>query len=407
MSKPKAPGEFADLLTAAVYRIKANTGKNLDVIEDELGYALGRQGRSFIAYLRRGNLPAEMGDAEELARALLLRQGLDRASCLRLLHSAGHPNPQAYVNQVLPHPNGPEGSQPAAPAPAHPAREAEVFVAGPPVTQPHQFFGRERELKRSFGWWRHAPMSHVALIGPKRSGRTSLTHYLQRVHAANATLRAGQKGDWLPQATRYRWVRIDFQDARMCRLENLLRHTLAELGLPAPNPCNLDRFMDAATDPGHWQRPAIILMDDIGAGLSAPELDRAFWQSLRSLVNSAAEGNLAFCVTAQREPAQLAAEQAKTSPFFNIFNTLELGPFTEAEARELIASSPLPFDPQDAAWVMEQSGRWPALLQLLCQERLLALEDGDPSDAWQREGLKRIAPFRHLIPPSPKGESLG
>lgn len=389
----RSPAEFADLLTAAVRRIKANTGKNLDVVEDELGYELGREGRSFILYLRRGNVPSETKDVEALARALLRRQGLNREACLRFLRSAGHPDPQAFVNATVPHANGDE---PVAPSPL--SREDEAFVAGPPVTRPHQFFGRERELKRIFGWWKHAPMSHVALIGPKRSGRTSLTHYLQRIHTTSATaLRPNQKSDWLPQARLYRWVRVDFQDARMCKLEGLLRHMLTELGLPIPHPCDLDHFLDTVVDTQHWQRPTIILIDDIDRGLSADELDRAFWQSLRSLVDSAVEGNLAFLVTAQSEPARLAEQQAKTSSFFTIFNTLLLEPLTADEAAELIRHSPLPFAEADAEWIVTHSQRWPALMQILCQERLMALEEGDASDAWQREGLRRIEQFRHLL----------
>jgi hypothetical protein len=37
------------------------------------------------------------------------------------------------------------------------------------------------------------------------------------------------------------------------------------------------------------------------------------------------------------------------------------------------------------------------LLQLLCDARLLALEEGDNSDAWKTEGLERIEPFVELL----------
>ena len=141
----------------------------------------------------------------------------------------------------------------------------------------------------------------------------------------------------------------------------------------------------------------MILMDEVGAGLASPELDEPFWWSLRSLVSHCTGGNLACLLTSHTPPARLAHDCGKPSPFFNIFHTLELGPFTDAEARELIASSPSPFGPADVAWILGQSGRWPCLLQILCQIRLTALEEGRTGDGWREEGLGQIAPFRYLL----------
>jgi hypothetical protein len=80
-----------------------------------------------------------------------------------------------------------------------------------------------------------------------------------------------------------------------------------------------------------------------------------------------------------------------------MFHTLELGPFTEAEARELIASSPQPFPEEDINWIQSQSGRWPFLLQILCQERLMALQQAEVTEDWRESGLRNIAPYRYLL----------
>jgi len=69
--------DFADLLTMAVRKIKAIEGKNLEVIQDELGFALGREGASYINYLRRPNLPSSQVELEALTRALFNRRGLE------------------------------------------------------------------------------------------------------------------------------------------------------------------------------------------------------------------------------------------------------------------------------------------------------------------------------------------
>jgi hypothetical protein len=105
-------------------------------------------------------------------------------------------------------------------------------------------------------------------------------------------------------------------------------------------------------------------MDEIGAGLASPELDQQFWWSLRSLGSNYTNGKLGFVLTAQATPALLAHEYGKPSPFFNIFgHTLKLGPLSEPEARELLASSPRPFTPADVEGV-EQSGCWPYFYRL-------------------------------------------
>ncbi len=95
-------------------------------------------------------------------------------------------------------------------------------------------------------------------------------------------------------------------------------------------------------------------------------------------------------------PSSLVIEKGYFTRFFNIFQLLELGPFSDEAARALIASSPIPFLDADVPWLLEQSGRWPCLLQILCQVRLAALEDGDECD-WKEAGLQQMAPFRYLL----------
>lgn len=271
------------------------------------------------------------------------------------------------------------------------------FIAGPPISQPHHFFGREEELTRIFGWWRTEPLAHVTLIGPRRSGKTSLLRHLQAiVTSPPAALRVKQKQDWLPNPQRYRWVWVDFQDPRMRQRERLLRHLLTGFGLAAPMPCSLETFMDVACAQ-LWREPVIVLMDELGAGLAAPELDQPFWWALRALTQ-ATDGQLAFAIAAHDSPMRLAEDQGKTSPFFNIFTTLAVGPFTQAEALALVMSSPRPFAAQEIEWMLTQSGCWPFLLQICCQERLAGLQRNDPGDQWQAAALRRMEPFRYLHP---------
>lgn len=269
------------------------------------------------------------------------------------------------------------------------------FVIGPPITDPRQFFGREHLLKRIFGVWGSMPLQHIAVVGMKRSGKTSLLHYLRRIiDTPPEQLRVGQKNTWLTPG--YQWVFVDFQDPRMCYQESLLRYLLTALDMPIPEPCDLVSFMEIIER--FLEIPTLILLDEISVGLESPELDEQFWWGLRSLGSNYAGGKIGFLLTAHESPEQLMVDDNRPSPFFNIFgHVLNLGPLTETEALELITSSPYPFAERDVAWILTQSGRWPALLQILCHSRLLALEETASTHDWQHEALQRMAPYRYLL----------
>jgi hypothetical protein len=276
-------------------------------------------------------------------------------------------------------------------SPRHPS----PFIAGPPITHPAQFYGRSREIKRIFNLLGRLPLQNAAIIGERRSGKTSLLHYLKTITTVPPDqLRPDQQQDWLAQPQQYRWIFVDFQDPRLGQQANLLRHLLVEMGLPDDGACDIDNFLDLVAE--NLTTPTVILLDEIGVALERyPELDDAFWESLRSLATNQVGGNLGFVLASHESPSQLAQHSGLGSPFFNIFGyTAVLTPLTEAEARQLIASSPIPFSAADVDWLLQQSGRWPMPLQILCRERLMALEEGETGDAWRAEALRQIEPFR-------------
>jgi hypothetical protein len=249
-------------------------------------------------------------------------------------------------------------------------------------------------LKRLFNLLKTRPLQNAAIIGKRRSGKTSLLNYLRRITTTPVEqLRPEQKCDWLPNPEAYRWIFVDFQDVRMAQRERLLRFLLESMELPVPVPCDLESFMDRVS--GNVQQPTVILMDEVGVGLRrCPELDDEFWECLRALATNQTGGNLAFVLATPESPIDLAHNTGHSSPFFNIFGyTTTLGTLTQNEAREVINSSPFPFAAADMDWLLTHSGHWPLLLQILCQERLFYLQDDDLSDTWQTEGLEQIAKY--------------
>ena len=401
------PEKFAELLTEAVHRVRIRESKSVQIVQDELGYGLGREGGSAIEYWRKGHIPPKLSDVELLGRELARRGKLERTWFEAFLRCAEHPAPEIVGQELF-------GSVPTAGASAQGA-SAKVsvksdlphidsfapFIVGPPIVHPGKFFGRTAEVKRIFDAWRRYPLQNVAIIGPKRSGKSSLLHYLKNIFEVEASqLRADQATPnptgLLAQSQPFSWVYVDFQDIRMWTQERLLRHILETLALPVPTPCDLSHFMDIMID--HLHNPTVILMDEIGAALEAPELDMPFWWSLRSLGTNLTDGNLGYIIASHEPPIELAADRGKPSPFFNIFgHMLTLGPLTEEAAFEMMATSPTQIGHEDAQWILTQSQGWPVLLQILCHSHLLAKEEPREASSWKIDGLARMKPYEYLL----------
>lgn len=395
----KKSSEFGKLLSEGVHRISLHESRTIQVIQDELGFALDRTGGSAIDFWRKGHIPKPQ-DVEKLAREIVRRSDLGPAWLERFLFQAEYPNARALSDELFPNSARNEHKQNQAPNESYSistdSLEFSSFVTGSPITHVRQFWGRERELKRIFSGLNRLPLRHMALIGPQRSGKSSLLHYLRQITTApTQSCRPDQKRDWLSQPESYRWVFVDFQDARMNSQARLFQHILQSLGITSENDLSLTDFLDRMSN--EVRQPTVLLFDEVGIALEQAAFDQHFWWSLRSLITNLTEGRIACIVTSQRPPDQHAKDIGKPSPFFNIFYCLNIGKFQEHEARALIASSPIPFPPDDVEWIINESDCWPLMLQTLCWARLTALELEEADDQWRQDGLQQIARYRQLL----------
>ena len=92
---------FAKLLSEGVYMISVREGKNLGTVQDELGYALGRDGGSPIIYWRRGHIPTEWSEVEMLAQEILNRTGFGQDWLKKFYAAAGIPGYEARAEKLL------------------------------------------------------------------------------------------------------------------------------------------------------------------------------------------------------------------------------------------------------------------------------------------------------------------
>ncbi|MEN6481832.1 MAG: ATP-binding protein [Anaerolineaceae bacterium] len=391
----RSENRFAEILQNAIDRIAFIKKRTKQSIYDELGYDLGRQGGSAIQYwIYHHRIPAKMEDAESLARILYQLNGWNNCDeIIQFLQSAGHIDPEVFCAQNgffnVSSENDATGDWfiPSTPA----------FVVGPPIYHPRQFFGRAQALQRIFQALQGPPLQNVALVGKQRSGKTSLLQYLRKItNAPSHQLRLGQQMEWLPAQQNYRWVFIDFQDPRVRTLQGFINFVLRELNFLPATPVDFAGFIELIST--RVAAPTVFLMDEIQIAMQSPELNQPFWWGLRSLGTNLTEGKLGFVIASQKPSEELVSDRGDPSPFLNIFgHVIQLGPFDPDEALEMINSSPKPFDQNDIEWILEKSGYWPALLQILCQERLLSLTENNLQDTWKETALRRIAPYQHLL----------
>lgn len=245
-----------------------------------------------------------------------------------------------------------------------------IPVVGIPVIEPYQFFGRQKLLGKIYWAWSKPTLESIAIIGPKRSGKTSILNYLKNITQAlyyRSDQLQGWPKDWLPYHVQVAFV--DFQDANMSQPVTFMKEILRQLDLDVPFSCNLADFSSILKN--ELTKPVVILMDNLEIGLKISALDGTFWSNMSSL---GSYGQVSFVVTASESPLKLAQTCGKPSPFFKLFaHSLSLGTFTEQEARELLTQSPKSFAPKEIEWMLKESGCWPEQLQLLCDKRLQEL----------------------------------
>jgi hypothetical protein len=234
-----------------------------------------------------------------------------------------------------------------------------------PIEQPRQFFAHKQVLNEVISCWQQGALEHVLITGPKRSGKSSLLHYLQNDNQSKL-LRHDQ--EHIPWTQPLNWVYINFLSPSAQREDYLLRFILTELSLldylDPKQPLDLISFSEIIE--AHLRTTTIILMDNIETGLACEGLDDNFWYYLRNLREFSP---IAFCGTSRLSESELnalAENQNKVSPFINVFLSIELKPLPDDVAMDLLSYAGDSLSSADKKTIVKQSKGWPAILQSLC-----------------------------------------
>jgi len=94
--------KFGKLLTEAIWRIKFLTSKPVEVIQDELGYAIEKKGGASIERWRQGYIPANLSDLEALTRHLVDQTDFEPTWFAEFLHQGDHPYAERFCRHLFP-----------------------------------------------------------------------------------------------------------------------------------------------------------------------------------------------------------------------------------------------------------------------------------------------------------------
>jgi hypothetical protein len=260
------------------------------------------------------------------------------------------------------------------------------FFAGK-ITNPAQFVGREKELKRIFGYLdttHTGQIQHASVVGERRIGKSSLLYHISQMYET-----------YLPEHQKYRFVYIDLDNPHCHTQHGLLTYILEQLALPIPEPLSLETFYDLLEGQNKDDMWAVLLMDEFEhLSQRADEFPDSFYDALRSLGNN----NLVGIITSSQHTLQsLAAQEKLTSPFFNIFRQIDLGELTEAEANALLdrgKMSDQPFTDDDCQQILKIAGKHPACLQVVASLTYEAKANTEPVD-WKaiKTEARKTPPF--------------
>jgi serine phosphatase RsbU (regulator of sigma subunit) len=250
------------------------------------------------------------------------------------------------------------------------------------------FYGRKREIARIYSRIGTAHPQSVSIVGTRRIGKSSLLNFIYQ---------EANREKYLKNPQQYKFIFIDFQERKKITLpeffsalfELLLREFHGQLDITeSPSYEGLKEIVTRIQQKG---LKLIFLFDEFDSITQNPNFDMEFFAFLRAL---ASRYDVACVVSSGRRLQELChTKEIADSPFFNIFTTLHLGPFTYEEAMELISipseKAGIPLEPH-SDFLLEVAGTFPFFLQIACCALFEHLQSGGTMDEMGQMGVQEI-----------------
>lgn len=292
---------------------------------------------------------------------------------------------------------------------------ANPYVFEGPIESRECFYNRTSEITRIASRIAAERPQSVSVVGSGRSGKSSLVNYL---------LDPATQKEVLDDPGQYLLLRLRFANDPPQDPEAFFRRlssSLEFLGEPPIEP-NYEGFSALVKTSMQAGRRLVIFLDDFGNVTQQDGFALEFFSFMRSVANS---HDVGYLTTSWAPLQQLCHTQdIEESPFFNIFTTVNLDPFNDKAARELVlgparsAGTSLEAQVDD---ILALAGGSPYLLQMAAslafdaagnggmdRDKLGArmLERGDEFLDWwwdnlsdaQRTALRAIAGGKRLEP---------
>jgi hypothetical protein len=224
------------------------------------------------------------------------------------------------------------------------------------ITCEVEFFGRREELREIYQLL--TQHQSIALIGERRTGKSSILNAISFSRATHS----------VPEHVRFVFLNCLYAEGSPER--RFIRHMLGQISEELqidPPPPERDSLWTVADQARQKSRQLVILMDEIDVLVD----NRAIPADLFSFFRAWSEAYRIPFVIASREAKierLLLGTTTSGSPFWNIFKSLYVGPFSRADALELITEPArrlnAPFTEDDIEWISARGGRLPFFIQL-------------------------------------------
>lgn len=266
------------------------------------------------------------------------------------------------------------------------------YVYDRPLVRREQFYDRDSEKVRIYSRIAADRPQSVSIVGEPRMGKTSFLNWLYHEDS---------RAEHMDDPSAYVYVLLSLKEqppGDPAAFFGQVGEALQRMG-QGPMVPSYEGFRHMVERLMGEGKRLVLFCDDFGWVTQNRAFPLEFFSFMRSVANN---HNVAYVTTSSVALQMLCSSQAlEESPFFNIFATLILRPFSEEDARALIR------EPARAAgvsledevdWMVELAGVIPYLLQLTACLAFDAQINGKlQSDEVGEHAFRESRAFLHLL----------